>query len=89
VRRTLITISSAAVLFGGLSGTASASQPANASASCVGIITSYEGSQFPAGSVGREVSSLATSGPGLGQALVSPLARRHLGSIALCAEAEE
>jgi hypothetical protein len=88
MRRTLITLSSAAVMFGGLVGNASADQPANATASCVAIITSSEASRLPPGSVGAEVSGLATSGPGLGQALVSPLARKHLGSIALCREAE-
>ncbi|MCA1678653.1 MAG: hypothetical protein LC777_06745 [Actinobacteria bacterium] len=86
MRRTLMTISTAAFMFGGLLGTASASQPANAAASCVAVITSYEASQLPAASVGREVSGLAKSAPGLGQAAVSPLAQKHLGSIAACAE---
>jgi hypothetical protein len=89
VRRTLITISTAAVIAGALAATASANQPANPTASCVAIITTYETSQLPAGSVGLEISGLAKDGPGLGQALVSPLAREHHGSIALCAEAEE
>ena len=52
--------------------------------SCVGLITSFEGSQLPAGSVGGEVSGLAHSVPRLGAAAVSPLARAHLGSIAGC-----
>jgi nitrogen-specific signal transduction histidine kinase len=31
---------------------------------------------------------LATSGPGLGSALVSPLAHSHLGSIETCSQTE-
>ena len=73
--RTAITIACAAVALGGLLGTASASESPNAS--CVGIITSHEGSQLPPGSVGGEVSGLARSEPSLGRALVSPLARIH------------
>ena len=75
MRRTLLTIASAAVIFGGLTGTAPASPPANAPASCVAVITSFEATQLPPGSVGREVSGLATGAPGLGRAIVSPLAR--------------
>jgi hypothetical protein len=76
VRPTTITIACAAVAFGGLLG-ASASQAADPSAGCVGVITSYEASQLPPGSVGREVSELAHVVPNLGRALVSPLAREH------------
>jgi hypothetical protein len=76
MRPTTITIACAALALGGLLG-APASHAADASASCVGIITSYEASQLPAGSVGREVSELAGSTSRLGRALVSPLAREH------------
>jgi hypothetical protein len=78
MRRSIISISCAAVAFGGLLGTASASPPA----SCVGIITSAEASQLPPGAVGQEVSGLAHSVPRLGQALVSPLAHEHGGNCA-------
>lgn len=74
--RTTITIACAAAAFGGLLG-GSASQAADPSASCVAVVTSYEASQLPPGSVGREVSDLARSASGLGRALVSPLAREH------------
>ena len=77
MRRTRITMACAALAFGGLLGAASASQAADPSASCVGVITSYEASQLPPGSVGGEVSGLAGSGSSLGRALVSPLAREH------------
>ena len=77
MRRTTITVACAAVTFGGLLGAASASHAADASASCVGVITSYEASQLRPGSVGREVSELAQAVPNLGRALVSPLAREH------------
>jgi hypothetical protein len=76
MRQTTITVACAAVTFGGLLG-ASASRAADASASCVGVITSYEASQLPPGSIGREVSELAHAVPNLGRALVSPLAREH------------
>jgi hypothetical protein len=75
VRRASITIACAAVAFGNLVGTAPASP--SAAASCVGIITSFEGSQLPPASVGREVSDLARDVPSLGRALVRPLAREH------------
>ncbi|MCA1677672.1 MAG: hypothetical protein LC790_01560 [Actinobacteria bacterium] len=52
------------------------------------VITSYEASQLAAGSVGHEVSGLARTSPGLGSALVSPLAHNHLGSIESCRQAE-
>jgi hypothetical protein len=70
------------------SGAASAEPPADPPPSCVALITSYEASQLAPGFVGHEVSGLATSGPGLGTALVSPLARKHLGSFESCREAE-
>jgi hypothetical protein len=63
MRRSLIAICCAAVALGGLPGIASASPPASAPASCVGIITSAEGSQLPPGSVGQEVSGLARGVP--------------------------
>ena len=66
-----------------------AGPPASMKASCVGIITSYEGSQLDPRSVGAEVSGLATSAPGLGSRLVSGLAKEHAGSIEACIEAEE
>jgi hypothetical protein len=76
MRRTTITVACAAVTFGGPLG-ASASHAADASASCVGVITSHEASQLPPRSVGREVSELAHAVPNLGRALVRPLAREH------------
>ena len=82
-----ITISIAAAILVGSSAAAMAEQPANARSSCVALITSYEASQLAPGSVGTEVSGLASS-PGLGTALVSPLARTHLGSIGACQQAE-
>jgi hypothetical protein len=81
MRRAVIAVFCAAAL-GGLPGTASATAAAGGSASCVGIITSAEGSQLPPGSVGQEVSGLARSVPRLGEALVSPLAREHGGNCA-------
>ena len=71
----------------GFSADAMAEQPANPRSSCVALITSYEASQLAPGAVGEEVSGLASS-PGLGSALVSPLARVHLGSIGSCQQAE-
>lgn len=82
-----VTASIALALLAAPSAVAVAEQPANAHASCVAVITSYEASQLPPGSVGAEVSSLASS-PGLGATLVSPLAQRHLGSIDACRRAE-
>jgi hypothetical protein len=70
------------------SGAASVEPPADPPPSCMALITSYEVSQLAAGFVGHEVSGLATSGPGLGRALVSPLAHKHLGSFESCREAE-
>ena len=78
MRRTLIGIACAAVAFGGLLGSASASPPPPAS--CVGIITSAEASQLPPSSVGQEVSGLARNVPRLGETLVGPLAREHGGN---------
>jgi hypothetical protein len=69
------------------SGAASAEPRAEPPPSCVALITSYE-AQLAPGFVGHEVSGLATSGPGLGTALVSPLAHKHLGSFESCREAE-
>ncbi len=85
--RILITIATAIAMLVASSGAASAEQPANPRASCVAVITSYEASQLAPGSVGHEVSGLA-SNPGLGSALVSPLAYKHLGSIGPCRQAE-
>jgi hypothetical protein len=61
---------------------------AGSPASCVATITSYEASQLQPGSVGAEVSGLATSAPGLGRELVSNLAKVHAGSIAACVAQE-
>jgi hypothetical protein len=87
MKRTLITVGTALAMLVASSGTASAQPPANPRASCVAVITSYEASQLAPGSVGNEVSGLAQS-PGLGSALVSPLAQKHLGSIEACRQAE-
>jgi hypothetical protein len=87
MRRIAITISVAVAMLVGSSAAATAEQPANPRSSCVALITSYEASQLAPGSVGAEVSGLASS-PGLGSALVSPLARTHLGSISACLQAE-
>ena len=76
MRRTTVTVACAAVTLGGLLA-APASHAADAPASCVGVITSYEASQLAPGSVGREVSGLGHSVPSLGAAAVSPLAREH------------
>jgi hypothetical protein len=86
MRRLTLTITTAIAIavFGG----AASAQAASPQASCVGVITSYEGSELPPASVGHEVSGLATSAPGLGAALVSPLAHRHLGSLETCAQSE-
>jgi len=65
-----------------------AGPPASPQASCVATITSYEASQLQPGSVGKEVSGLATSAPGLGREIVSGLAKAHAGSIEACFEAE-
>jgi hypothetical protein len=88
MRRIAITISAAVAMLVGLSAGAAAEQPANPRSSCVALITSYEASQLAPGSVGAEVSGLASSSAGLGSALVSPLARSHLGSISACLQAE-
>ena len=82
MRRTVLAIGCAAACLAGLPGTASAVPAANGPASCVGIITSAEGSQLPPGSVGTEVSGLAHSVPRLGVTAVSPLAHAHGGSCA-------
>ena len=70
------------------SAAASAAPPADPAPSCVALITSYEATQLAPGFVGHEVSGLATSGPGLGSALVNPLAHKHLSSFESCREAE-
>jgi hypothetical protein len=88
MRRVLVTITTVAAMITASVGVASAAPSAGPRASCVAVITSYEASQLPPGSVGREVSGLASSGPGLGAALVSPLAHNHLGSIESCVQAE-
>jgi hypothetical protein len=80
MRRIAITIAATVATLVGSSAAATAEQPASDQASCVAVITSYEASQLAAGSVGAEVSGLAST-PGLGSALVSPLAKTHLGSI--------
>ena len=87
MRGVAITVTTAIAMLAVFGGATSA-QAASPQASCVGVITSYEGSELPAASVGHEVSGLATSGPGLGVAIVSPLAHRHLSSIEACAQAE-
>jgi hypothetical protein len=86
MRRRLFTLT-AAIALAAAGTTASAAPPASPRASCVALITGYEASQLPAGSVGQEVSGLARS-PGLGSRLVSPLAHEHLGAIEACAQAE-
>jgi hypothetical protein len=87
MHRVPITMSVALAMLLGSSAAATAEQPANPRSSCVALITSYEASQLAPGSVGAEVSGLASS-PGLGTALVSPLARTHLGSVGACRQAE-
>jgi hypothetical protein len=87
MKRLITTVVTVAMLAAS-SGAASAEPPADPPPSCVALITSYEASQLARGFVGHEVSGLATSGPGLGTALVSPLAHKHLGSFESCREAE-
>jgi hypothetical protein len=82
--RVAITIMTIVAVLGASGG--AAAQSVSPQASCVAVITSYEASQLPPGSVGHEVSGLATSAPGLGATVVSPLARDHFGSIGACAE---
>ena len=65
-----------------------AGPPASPQASCVATITSYEASQLQPGSVGKDVSGLATSAPGLGRDIVSELAKAHSGSVEACLAAE-
>jgi hypothetical protein len=86
-RRALVTL---AALVGALLPAATATSAAHAASplsSCVGVITSWEASQLPAGSVGGEVSGLAHSVPSLGSVQVAPLAREHRGSLEDCAQA--
>lgn len=87
MRRTALAITSALALTAAPGATAGAEQPASPHASCVALITSYEATQLAPGSVGAEVSGLASE-PGLGSALVSPLARTHLGAIEACSQVE-
>ena len=88
-RRAAVLIAALAAL-GVSSGAAlAAGSPASPEASCVATITSYEASQLQSGAVGKEVSGLATSAPGVVGSLVSDLARTHVGSIEACAGAEE
>lgn len=54
----------------------------SSSASCAAILTSFEATQLPPGSVGAEQSSLA--GAGFGQ-VVSGVAQSHLGTLEDCA----
>jgi hypothetical protein len=68
--------------------TASAGAPASSRASCVAAITALEATQLAPGSVGREVSGLASSGPGVASASVRPLVGEH-GSIEECVPAGE
>jgi hypothetical protein len=86
-RRALVAITIAVAMLTASAAAASAAQAASPRASCVATITSYEASQLAPGSVGGEVSALATSGPGLGSAVVSPLAQHH-GSIETCTQGE-
>ena len=88
MRRIVVTAGTAIAMLAASGGVASAGQPASPRASCVAVITSHEASQLAPGSVGREVSGFATSSPGLGSALVGPLAHNHLGSIETCRQAE-
>jgi hypothetical protein len=78
-------VAALAVPSGAALGTGS---PASPQASCVATITSYEASQLQPGSVGAEVSGLATSARGLGRDLVSNLAKLHAGSFAGCVAEE-
>jgi hypothetical protein len=88
MRRILVTITSVTAMLLTSASAVAAEQPASPLASCVAVITSYEGTQLPAGSVGSEVSGLTRVAPGLGSALVGPLAHNHLGSIERCFQAE-
>jgi hypothetical protein len=85
--RALVTTATIVAALAPLGAAPAAAQAASPQASCVGVITSFEGSQLPAGSVGSEVSGLAHSVPSLGSVQVSPLAREHRGSIEGCAGA--
>jgi hypothetical protein len=80
-----LTVAALAVPSGAALG---AGPPASPNASCVATITSYEASQLQPGSVGEEVSGLATSAPSLVGGIVSDLAKAHAGSIDACFEAE-
>ena len=64
-------------------GAAVAAGSASPNASCVAAVTSYEATQLQPGSVGSEVSGLATSAPRAAGNIVSDLAKGH-GSIGAC-----
>ena len=87
-RRTALVVAAGAALAVPSGVALGAGPPASPHASCVATITSYEASQLQPGSVGKEVSGLATSGPGLGRAIVSDLAKTHSGSVEACLAAE-
>jgi hypothetical protein len=89
MRRLAAALTAAVTVLAVQSGAAlGAGPPASPQASCVATITSYEASQLQPGSVGKEVSGLATSAPGLGRDLVSDLAKAHAGSVEACLIAE-
>ena len=77
--RSLVTLAAVLVTVATASG-AVAAPPSTAS--CAGIITRFEATAFPAGSVGAETSGLAA--PGFGQ-VVKGLATSHLGNLEECA----
>jgi hypothetical protein len=87
MRRALVTLATLVAALVSSATTASVAHAVSPQASCVGLITSYEASQLPAGSVGGEVRELAQSVPSLGSVQVSPLARERRGSIENCAQA--
>lgn len=86
MKRLTIGLVGLAIVAGASSAQTSA---ASSNASCVATITSFEASQLDPGSVGAEVSGLATAAPGLGSSLVSGLAKEHAGSLEACRAAEE
>lgn len=88
MKRRAVALAAAAVALGLSTGAApAAGSTASPHASCVGAITSFESSQLPPGSVGKEVSVLATSAPAVVGSFVRDLAREH-GSIDACAGSE-
>jgi hypothetical protein len=82
--RFLLAVACAVAILLVSAGAASAGPPASSQASCVAAITVYEATQLPAGSIGREVSGIAGSGPGTVSGIVTPIAPEH-GSIEGCA----